>query len=427
MGVLTEAAQWAANVFKIDTDTVWKGGDDGDANKQGQALANRTSWLKEQVEALELAISNLFSASDYQKATAITADAGGTADAITAAFNPVITALTHGMTLYVRAAFANATTTPTFTPHSDTIEAKTIVKGAGAALAAGDIAGGGHWIELQYDLTLDKWVLLNPATGVSVAAAATVQASFKNLKLSAAGTNNAITATIDEVVLENASSQYMTIRGISGASVAVGSGSGAWNGTTMLLDTGSWASSTWYSVWVISTPEGAANWLFSLSATAPTMPSGYTFKARIGWIRTDGTGNKYPLSMVQMGRRAQYKVAAGTNVTSIPQMASGVQGSISTPTFVAVSTGNFVPPTASEIIVSGVTLTSGDVVMAAPSAAFGAGGSLTNPVPLLVNTMTASSVGLVGEASLLLESSSIYVAQSAANCRTVCVGWVDNI
>lgn len=89
--------------------------------------------------------------------------AGGTADAITGSYTPGITALTNGMTLYVRASSANATTTPTFTPASGTIAAKTIVKGAGAALAAGDIAGGGHWIELQYDATLDKWVLLNPA------------------------------------------------------------------------------------------------------------------------------------------------------------------------------------------------------------------------------------------------------------------------
>lgn len=93
--------------------------------------------------------------------------AGGTADAITGSYTPGITALTNGMTLYVRAASANATTTPTFTPNSGTIAAKTIVKGSGSALNLGDIAGGGHWIELQYDLTLDKWVLLNPATGVS--------------------------------------------------------------------------------------------------------------------------------------------------------------------------------------------------------------------------------------------------------------------
>lgn len=94
--------------------------------------------------------------------------AGGTADAITGIYAPGITALTNGMTLYARAGSVNATATPTFTPASGTIAAKTIVKGNGLALVAGDIAGGGHWIELQYDLTLDKWVLLNPATGVSV-------------------------------------------------------------------------------------------------------------------------------------------------------------------------------------------------------------------------------------------------------------------
>lgn len=95
------------------------------------------------------------------------ATAAGTADAITAAFTPAITVLTHGMTLHVRAGAANATTTPTFTPAAGTIVAKTIVKGAGAALVAGDIIGSGHWIDLQYDQTLDKWVLLNPATGVT--------------------------------------------------------------------------------------------------------------------------------------------------------------------------------------------------------------------------------------------------------------------
>lgn len=92
-----------------------------------------------------------------------TAVAGGTADAITASFTPAITALTNGMTIFVRAASANATTTPTFTPNSGTIAAKGIVKGAGAALVPGNISGAGHWLALQYDQTLDKWVLLNPA------------------------------------------------------------------------------------------------------------------------------------------------------------------------------------------------------------------------------------------------------------------------
>lgn len=118
--------------------------------------------------------------------------AGGTADAITGSYTPGITALTNGMTLYVRAGSANATTTPSFTPASGTIPAKTIVKGAGSSLAAGDIAGGGHWIELQYDLTLDKWVLLNPATGV------TQQSTYKQLQSIAASIgSNALTLTFN--------------------------------------------------------------------------------------------------------------------------------------------------------------------------------------------------------------------------------------
>ena len=111
--------------------------------------------------------STLGIAASSQAGEGIVATAAGTADAITATYNPAVTALSNGMTLYVRSGSANTTTTPTFTPASGTIAAKTIVKGDGRALVAGDIAGGGHWVELQYDLTLDKWVLLNPAKGIN--------------------------------------------------------------------------------------------------------------------------------------------------------------------------------------------------------------------------------------------------------------------
>jgi hypothetical protein len=98
--------------------------------------------------------------------------AGGTADAITGTFTPAVSTLTDGMALYARAGSANATATPTFTPNGGVIAAKTIVKGNNIALVAGDIAGAGHWLALQYDATLDKFVLLNPATGISTVTAA---------------------------------------------------------------------------------------------------------------------------------------------------------------------------------------------------------------------------------------------------------------
>lgn len=101
--------------------------------------------------------------SRLQSALYTRATAGGTVDALTATFAPAISALPaapNTLSLMVRAGGANTSTTPTFAP--DGLAAKTIVKGANQALAAGDIAGAGHWLHLDYDPTLDKWVLQNP-------------------------------------------------------------------------------------------------------------------------------------------------------------------------------------------------------------------------------------------------------------------------
>lgn len=109
-----------------------------------------------------------------------TAVAGGTPDAITADFTPNV-ALTNGTTVIVRAGAANTTTTPTFAP--DGLTAKTIAKGNNLALAAGDIAGAGHWLEMNFDSVLDKWVLQNPYNvGLQIASAAEAQAQTDNTK-----------------------------------------------------------------------------------------------------------------------------------------------------------------------------------------------------------------------------------------------------
>jgi hypothetical protein len=61
---------------------------------------------------------------------------------------------------------------------------------------------------------------------------------------------------------------------------AVGTGNGG-------LDTGAVGAASWYSVWIIKRPDtGVTDILFSLSATAPTMPANYTLKRRIGWFKT---------------------------------------------------------------------------------------------------------------------------------------------
>lgn len=123
-----------------------------------------------------------------------TSVAAGTADALTGDYTPDIAALEDGLTLFVRATAANATTTPTFSP--DGLTAKTIVKGAGTALAAGDIAGAGHWLALVFNATLDKWVLLNPySSTVFASAAENAAGTVENKAVDPLGIREAFNAT----------------------------------------------------------------------------------------------------------------------------------------------------------------------------------------------------------------------------------------
>lgn len=123
------------------------------------------------------------------------ASAGGTADALTVNLGSTVRswAQISGVPFWVRAASANATTTPTVAVNG--LVAKTEVKGAGSALAAGDHAGAGHWLLLQYDATLDKVVLLNPANGVNPGGA-------KGFQIFTASGTFTVPAGVTEVVVE---------------------------------------------------------------------------------------------------------------------------------------------------------------------------------------------------------------------------------
>lgn len=246
-------------------------------------------------------------------------------------------------------------------------------------------------------------------TAVVAPGTANVQGAFKNLAASATGSSASVTVTYDEISLEDTSNAYVTAR--SGSLTINSAASGA-NG----LDTGALAASTWYSVWVIRKADGTTAGLISLSATAPTMPSGYTFKARVGWIRTDGTGNKYPLSFKQSGRKVRYVVAG--NVANIPQMATGTLGTYPS-TYAAVATGNYVPSTASHIAVL-LQSTANSVAGVAPNNSYGAINAMTNPPPLCFSTYPN------GGMDMPLESSNVYACSSGA-IYVNCYGWEDNL
>jgi len=87
---------------------------------------------------------------------------GGTANAITAAFNPIITALVDKMRVVVRATAANTGAT-TFDPGTGAVLVEKVENGILAALVAGDITGSFHDLDLVWNAGNGRWLLLNPS------------------------------------------------------------------------------------------------------------------------------------------------------------------------------------------------------------------------------------------------------------------------
>lgn len=246
-----------------------------------------------------------------------------------------------------------------------------------------------------------------------------IAGAFSNLKASATGLSALVTVTASALCLKNAANEPVVLNSLSVTpSLAVSGVNG--------LDSGVSAANTWYSVWVIWNGTTTAG-LFSLSSVSPTMPAGYTHRARVGWVRSDSTGNKYPLAFLQFGRNVQYVVAAGTNVPVGRQMATGSAGNVSTPTWVAVAISNFVPTTAARIrgVLSPGSSTS-SALICAPNNAYGGYGSAANPPPVAVNT-SAGIIAANTPFDFAIESANIYWASAAAAGVLLVMGWEDNI
>lgn len=195
--------------------------------------------------------------------------------------------------------------------------------------------------------------------------------------------------------------------------------SGAVNG----LDTGTIATSTWYYIYAISTGSLHGT-LASTSATSPTLPSGYTYKARIGAVLT-ASGVAQLFGTWQYGKRAQYIVGLAQTSTA-RRMANGSSGNITTPTWTAIAVANFVPPTATRIALSLNDGAAGQTVMLAPNNSYGAYNSTTNP-PVAAISLGTGSAPTTEYAEFMLESTNIYWASDSTNGGVYCTGWEDNL
>jgi hypothetical protein len=250
-------------------------------------------------------------------------------------------------------------------------------------------------------------------TAFTTAVASLPGGLFRNLKVQATS-DTSVTASTDEIIVENPST-HGTLRLIA-PSVTISTALSGAGG----IDTGSVASSTWYSVWIEAKTDGTTSGIFSTSSTAPALASGYSLQARVGWVRSDASSHLW--RTIQNGRRAT--IAVGTNPATNIILASGAAGNVATPTWVAIPVPNFIPPTAYSIAGSLWTTSNGVAAVASNNSA-AAYTSSTNSPPVANNPGTSGGLAMQ-QFNFVLESSNIYWASSSSSTVSV-TSWEDNL
>lgn len=284
-------------------------------------------------------------------------------------------------------------------------------------------------VTIKYDNTSAGWVLWQEVPSQLV------MGGFKNLRIlnvtnafgdTAPGTpNNQNKILVDEIALEDANGGVFRIDQSYAYSCTVDITGGTFNASTGGIDTGAVAASTWYYHWIIYNPTtNTPSCLDSVSSTAPTLPAGFTFKARVGANQTDASANKCFYRVQQYGRIAHYVAVgtiAGCTATNGFGPVSFFIGNVGTPaagspTLVAKQvTGNTFPAPATAVRVQAVldgTYNAGTgTMMIAHSQAYSGTGNGPGGGNLFVYQMSLVA-SLINSQWFTLESNSLSVASS---------------
>lgn len=200
---------------------------------------------------------------------------------------------------------------------------------------------------------------------------------------------------------------------LAGVIAGILQSSGAWaaGNNQNKLDTGAKANNTWYHAHAINaTATGVGDILFSLSATAPTMPSGYVGSRRIGSFKTDGSGNI--IGFISLGSVVLWKAPPlDVNVSGIVNSTY----TISVPTGVRTLARMGINVSAAEAFFS-YRSTDGSAIAPSYSAYVGGSG---------VSTTSADNSAM--ECSVLTNTSGGVVLQTelTATLRAVTYGWTE--
>lgn len=215
----------------------------------------------------------------------------------------------------------------------------------------------------------------------------------------------------------NFSAAELVITNLSGGAVRVSNPSISIDATTNGpngLDTGTLAANTWYYWFFIANHQGSVAGLMSLSPTAPTLPSGYTFVKRLGAVPTDGSAH-FKL-LLQRGRNAQYQSELYPIITSNVQV------------FGAFSTAASIAPTSYKM--KGILAFTGGNTAAASVFSTNAGAIPVAQIEA-VNSTTQLSIAIPFECIQEVASTIYYSAGPSIGplgaADLYAVGWEDSI
>jgi hypothetical protein len=258
-------------------------------------------------------------------------------------------------------------------------------------------------------------------------------AGFKNLLVynNAAAPTTKVDLTADSVYVEDTSGIAYRLNTVS---LTIDASVNGANG----LDASGLSASKWYSVWVIYNPTTQTTaGLLSLSATAPTMPSGYTAKARAAWFPTNASSAF--LRVRQAGRKATYVIASGatgsnTNRPPIVYSGAALGTTGANPVLVAKQVrgdGYAAPSTAVTVHLLATNnrqASGGADVYCAPNTGWGY--TATGPTaaegviwPLLVNNSATNG----SNCWMVLESDNVGLATGGGGAALACLAWEDSI
>ncbi len=356
---------------------------------------------------LNAALAAVWSAFQTQDATAWTTT--GTAPAFILTPTPVLASYVANQRFRVR--FSANATAPTLNVSGLGVKNIKILNALGVKIAA--VIYANMLVDCEFDGT--DWLILSPCqprnSGV-----------YRNYKASCSGSSASIPMTADLVTVRDLAGSYIELAGVS---VTLNTATTGANGMQAAI-----AINTWYEKGVIYNPTSGATAAFGWpQGTSPTLPSGYTHWMRMGAFLSDGTANKYPMACKWVNAHAQFVVTAAGNVTFLPLLCSGVQGTFSStaPTWAAVAIAGGAPPTAIKIklvLINFYKAATLSYVMVAPNNNYGGYANASGNIPPAMINIAASAVL---QAEIELESANIYVASGNTGAAVACLGYEDSI